>query len=90
MPPAEQWPDPLAPEALHGPAGEFVRLVGPHTEADPVALLGQFLAGVGCCIGPVPRFVVGADVHTARLFAVLVGSTARGRRGQAGAGCGTS
>lgn len=79
--PAERWPEPLAPEALHGPAGAFVRLVEPHTEADSVALLAQYLAGAGCLIGHGPRFVVGADVHTARLFAVLVGSTARGRKG---------
>ena len=31
------WPDPLQPEALIGLAGEFVRLVDPHTEADPAA-----------------------------------------------------
>ena len=79
--PVEKWPDPLAPDALDGLAGEFVRLVAPHTEADPVALLGQFLAGVGCLIGHGPRFMVGADAHTPRLFVVLVGNTARGRKG---------
>ena len=29
-----EWPAPIAEQALHGPAGEFVRLIEPHTEAD--------------------------------------------------------
>ena len=31
------WPHPLGAAALQGPAGEFVELVEPHTEADPAA-----------------------------------------------------
>lgn len=77
------WPDPLASEALYGPAGDFVRMVAPSTEADPVALLGHVLPALGCLIGHGPRFRVGGDVHTARLFVVLVGATARGRKGTA-------
>ena len=37
------WPDEPAPEAFGGLAGEFVRIVGPHSEGDPVALLLQFI-----------------------------------------------
>jgi hypothetical protein len=37
------WPDPLAEAAYHGPAGEFVRVVEPQSEADPAALLISFL-----------------------------------------------
>ena len=29
--PESGWPDPVDPDAFHGRAGEFVRLVGPHT-----------------------------------------------------------
>src|SRR5215472_7873863 len=29
------WPEPLRPAAFHGPAGELVRLIEPHSEADP-------------------------------------------------------
>lgn len=79
--PTPPWPAPLAEEAFHGLAGDFIRLVGPASEADLAGLLLQFLAAVGCCIGPGPRFLVGGDTHTARLFVVLVGSTARGRKG---------
>ena len=45
------WPAPLNDAALHGIAGAFVRTIGPHSEADPVALLVQFLAAFGCMIG---------------------------------------
>jgi len=29
------WPQPLSDEALHGLAGQFLKVVEPHTEADP-------------------------------------------------------
>lgn len=38
--PAVAWPV-LHPAALQGVAGDFVQLVGPHSEADPVALLSS-------------------------------------------------
>ena len=41
------WPDPLDAVAYHGLAGELVRTIEPHSEADPVALLAQFLVAVG-------------------------------------------
>ena len=33
------WPAPLAHEAYYGLAGELVKAIAPHTEADPAALL---------------------------------------------------
>ena len=50
-PPPEQWPEPLDEAAFHGLAGEFVRMVEPHTEADPNALLVQVLVSYGNAIG---------------------------------------
>ncbi|MBI3410706.1 MAG: bifunctional DNA primase/polymerase, partial [Planctomycetes bacterium] len=41
------WPDELKPEAFHGVAGEVIRAIEPHSEADPAALLIQFLVGFG-------------------------------------------
>src|SRR6185312_11937162 len=41
------WPKPIEREAFHGVAGELVQLIEPHSEADPAALLIQFLAGFG-------------------------------------------
>lgn len=77
----EAWPSPLADEALHGPAGEFVRLVEPHTEADRVALLSQFLVGFGNIAGRSAYYKVEADTHHLNLFMGLVGATAKGRKG---------
>ena len=42
-PPEEPWPDAMGGAAMHGIAGEFVRMVDPVTEADPAAVLLQFL-----------------------------------------------
>jgi hypothetical protein len=75
------WPDPLAEEALYGLAGEIVRTLEPHTEADPAALLIQFLIGFGNAMGRGPYFVAEADRHYTNLFGVLVGLSAKGRKG---------
>jgi len=73
----------LSEAALYGPAGDFVRLVEPHTEADRAAILTQFLVGVGNCIGGTPHYLVEADRHRLNEFLVLVGSTSSGRKGTA-------
>jgi hypothetical protein len=80
--PAEpQWPEPLAPEAFYGLAGDIVNAIAPHTEADPAALLINTLVAAGNAIGRGPYAPVGASRHYANLFAVLVGETAKGRKG---------
>jgi hypothetical protein len=79
--PKATWPEALASEAFQGLAGEFVALVEPHSEADPAGLLVQFLVGVGNTTGARPHFTVESDIHHTNLFAVLVGATAKGRKG---------
>jgi len=74
------WPE-LQPTALHGLAGDFVRLVSPHSEADPVALLAQFLTAFGNIIGRSAHFTAEADKHFTNIFLVLVGATGAGRKG---------
>lgn len=74
------WPV-LDAVALYGLAGEIVRAIEPHTEADPVALLVQLLAAFGNIIGRTAHFVVESTQHFANLFVVLVGKTARARKG---------
>ena len=69
--------------ALHGIAGQVVRTLGPHTEADPAALLFTFLAAAGNIIGPGPHAIADAAPHPARLNVVLVGETSRSRKGTA-------
>lgn len=79
--PVRHWPEPPASEALHGLAGQFVNIVSPHTEADPVALLVQFLVFFGNAAGRSSYFRVEADSHTTNINAILVGDTASGRKG---------
>jgi len=78
---ARLWPDPLAPEAFHGLAGEAVHLLEPYTEADPAALLTSFLVAFGSVIGRAAFFVAEADRHYANLFVVEVGTTSKSRKG---------
>lgn len=75
------WPDPPASEAYHGLTGDVVRVIEPHTEADLVALLLQFLTAFGNMIGRAAHFKVEGDLHYTNLFAVLVGRTSRARKG---------
>lgn len=77
---APRWPK-LAPEARHGLVGRFVAAIEPHTEADPVALLIQFMTLFGNVIGRMAHFLVEADRHFLNLFAVLVGESSKGRKG---------
>lgn len=75
------WPEPLAEEALHGLAGDVVRGLEPHTEADPAALLFSFLTLFGNVIGRSAHATAEADRHYTNLFVSLVGMTAKGRKG---------
>ena len=75
------WPRPLGPAAMQGLVGETVRAIAPHTEADPAALVLQILVAFGNVIGRKPHFYVGQTRHGLNLYTVLVGKTARARKG---------
>ena len=77
----EDYPEPLKPEALHGLAGEIVRRIEPHTEADPVALLFQLLTAFGNLIGHDHYIVADGARHYFNLYGVLVGQSSKGRKG---------
>ena len=79
--PANPWPAPLADAAYYGLAGDLVRAIGPHSEADPAALLIQSLVALGNIIGRTAHFRAEGHVHYCNLFAVLVGRTSKGRKG---------
>jgi hypothetical protein len=68
-------------DAYFGLAGEVVRAIEPHTEADPIAILIQYLAFFGNAVGRGPHFRVEGDRHFAVLNVVLVGQTAKSRKG---------
>jgi hypothetical protein len=74
------WPS-LTAEALYGVAGAVVRTIAPHTEADPAAILLQFLAAFGNLVGPGPHCTVESTRHGLNLFVVLVGESSKARKG---------
>ncbi|HEX8397672.1 MAG TPA: DUF3987 domain-containing protein [Pyrinomonadaceae bacterium] len=76
----EPFPEPDE-KCFFGLAGDFVRLVEPHSEADKMALLIQFLNYFGVIIGRSAHFQVEANKHYTNTFVVLVGDTASGRKG---------
>ncbi|OAI39918.1 hypothetical protein AYO39_02250 [Actinobacteria bacterium SCGC AG-212-D09] len=81
---AMDWPEPLDQAAYHGLAGEILRTIEPHTEADPAAMLLSFLGAFGNVIGRGAGFRVGASFHASNLYMLLVGPTSSGRKGTAG------
>ena len=80
-PSAAPPPPALAGPALYGIAGRIVNSLAPHTEADPAAVLLQFLAAFGNLVGPAPHCRVGATRHGLNLFVVLVGESSKARKG---------
>ncbi|MDC0934984.1 PriCT-2 domain-containing protein [Pirellulales bacterium] len=81
LPESDPWPDPLDDAAYHGLAGEIVRAIEPHSEADPAAILVQLLVGFGCLLGRRIHFKAEADRHYTNMFACMVGATSKGRKG---------
>ena len=76
----ELWPK-LPGAALYGLAGDIVRTIEPHSEADPAAILIQTLVAAGNVIGPGLHCTVESTRHALNLYAVLVGETSKGRKG---------
>lgn len=79
----DAWPI-MDGAAYYGLAGEIVRTIAPHSEADPAALLAQVLGFFGNLIGNSAHYRVEADHHHANLFITLVGRSAKGRKGTSG------
>lgn len=82
-PPAATWPEPMAGEAFYGLAGDFVRLVEPETEADRVALLGNFLIAAGVLFGREAWVAADGKRHFPVEYLLMAGSTGTGRKGTA-------
>jgi hypothetical protein len=79
--PEQPWPEPMASAAFHGPAGELVRAIEPHSEADPHALLIQTLVMAGNVVGRTAHWRTEGDTHYLNEFAVLLGDTSKARKG---------
>ena len=67
--------------AFSGLAGQVVDLIDPTTEASKVSVLVQFLVAFGNACGTKPHYLIGADRHVAREYALIVGRTGTGRKG---------
>jgi len=81
IPNLSEWPAPMDERAFRGVAGEFVRVVEPHTEADRAGLLVQLLTAFGNAAGRNAFVLVEADRHYPNIYALVIGETARARKG---------
>jgi hypothetical protein len=79
-PAAPAFPE-LEEGAFHGPAGEIVRTIMPHTESDPALLLIGGLVYFGNALGHGPRLVIEGTPHYPNLYALFVGDTSKARKG---------
>jgi hypothetical protein len=77
------WPAPPHREAFAGLAGEIVSVIEPRTEAAPVAVLLNLLAGVGNAMGNGPHVLADGAPHGGIIFPLFIGPTASGRKGTA-------
>ncbi len=77
----DDWPEAPDPPAFHGLAGQIVGAIAPHSEADSAALLISVLIAFGNACGRGPGFKVEGDFHATNLFGLIVGQTAKGRKG---------
>ena len=75
------WPVSMDDEAFSGLAGEIVNTIAPQSEADKNGLLLQLLVAIGNAIGPSPYYRVESTRHRVNMFAVIVGDTAKARKG---------
>jgi hypothetical protein len=81
LPVPEGWPAPPHATVYHGLVGEIVQTIAPQTEADPVAILSQLLVAFGAAVGRGAWFQVEATRHYPNQFLVLIGDSARARKG---------
>jgi len=75
------WPEAPGPDAYAGLVGDIVAALAPHTEADPVAILAQALVAAGAVIGRGAHFAVEATLHHPNEYVLLVGESAKARKG---------
>ena len=84
VPPLSAFLRPELPAAaLVGLPGEVTARLAASSGADPAAILSAFLTLLGNAAGPQPHARFGGAEHPPRLFTVLVGDAATGRKGTA-------
>lgn len=75
------WPDQPDPAVWHGVAGRLIKAIEPHSEADPMAILGQFLVCVGNLVGRKPHWFYESTRHGLNLYLCVVGESSKARKG---------
>lgn len=75
------WPEPIGRAAYRGVIGEVCDIITPQTEADPAAVLVQFLVALGNLVGRGPHWMMGPSRHGLNLYATVVGASAQARKG---------
>ncbi|MFJ2033900.1 DUF3987 domain-containing protein [Streptosporangium sp. NPDC087985] len=73
----------VSPVAFSGVLGDTVRALAPHSEADPVGILGSLLSAFSAAVGNLPNVCFGTQSQTLTVWSVLVGNTGLGRKGTA-------
>lgn len=71
----------LSDKALYGPIGQIVEKLRGKTEASEAAILFQFIAAIGNCIGLKAHIQIGAQKHYPAIFICIVGNSAKARKG---------
>jgi Protein of unknown function (DUF3987) len=73
----------LPDAALYGLPGEIARSLSESSGADPASVLGMFLTMFGNAVGRQPHVMFYGHEEPGRLFTLIVGKWARGRKGTA-------
>jgi hypothetical protein len=79
--PGEGWPAAPRDAVYYGPLGEMTKLIEPHTESDPLAVLVQGLVCFGSLLGRSAYYEVEATRHHTNEFCILVGASSKARKG---------
>jgi hypothetical protein len=82
------WPN-LDEAAYHGLLGRAVKLIEPHTETDPVALLASLISEIGTMLNRAPHLDLDGSYHPLLFWPVLVGQSSKSRKGTADKRCRT-
>ena len=70
-------------EIFHGPLGDIVDILDPHTEADPIGVLMSLMTMYSVAIGPEPSVKVGNTNQKLAVWTILAGDSGVGRKGTA-------
>ncbi|MFD1547178.1 DUF3987 domain-containing protein [Nonomuraea guangzhouensis] len=73
----------VSPVVYSGLLGRIVQTITPHSEADPVGILGALLSAFSSAITNLPQVVYGTQCQTLSTWIVLIGNTGMGRKGTA-------